>query len=112
MGEEGPRNQVNAWPLFLFMTIKCMKCGGRSKVSDSRTINERSKVRRRRICLKCGYRWSTVEIDASGIYFDDTLHLALKRSLQTSDRLCRQTEELRSLILQLQTNSEGDGNGT
>ena len=39
---------------------RCPKCGGDSTVIDTRErLN--SDIRRRRKCLSCGYRWSTVE---------------------------------------------------
>ena len=40
--------------------MKCIKCGGKTKIIDSRH-NKPDEVRRRRECLKCGYRFSTYE---------------------------------------------------
>lgn len=36
------------------------QCGGDSKVTDSRP--HKKSIRRRRECLKCGTRWSTLEV--------------------------------------------------
>ncbi len=42
--------------------MRCPKCGSNhDKVIDSRSINEDSGVRRRRECLDCAYRFTTVE---------------------------------------------------
>lgn len=42
----------------------CPHCGyPKSRVVDSRGIAGESRIRRRRACIKCGKRWSTVEID-------------------------------------------------
>lgn len=42
--------------------MKCPKCGNDDdKVLDSRTSKEGSAIRRRRECLKCGYRFTTHE---------------------------------------------------
>lgn len=43
--------------------MTCPKCGGKTKINDSRH-NDDDSVKRRRECLECGYRFSTVEIDA------------------------------------------------
>jgi transcriptional repressor NrdR len=41
--------------------MKCQKCKkGRTVVIDSRTSG--NSIRRRRKCLKCGYRFSTLEV--------------------------------------------------
>lgn len=40
--------------------MKCPKCGNETKVIDSREVNADS-VRRRRECLECGYRYTTIE---------------------------------------------------
>ena len=40
----------------------CRKCGcEKSHVFDSRDIDDL--LKRRRECLKCGFRWSTVEVE-------------------------------------------------
>lgn len=41
--------------------MKCPKCNGNTKVTDSRC--EDDCVNRRRVCLECGYRFSTIEVD-------------------------------------------------
>lgn len=42
--------------------MTCPKCNGKTKTIDSRA--DEDSVSRRRECLSCGYRFSTVEIDA------------------------------------------------
>jgi len=42
--------------------MRCPKCGSRDdKVIDSRQSRDSSSIRRRRQCLKCGYRFTTYE---------------------------------------------------
>ncbi len=42
--------------------MRCPKCAGdRDKVIDSRTVRDGASIRRRRICLKCGHRFTTYE---------------------------------------------------
>src|SRR5262245_1426287 len=42
--------------------MRCPKCGSRDdKVIDSRQSRDNSSIRRRRQCLKCGYRFTTYE---------------------------------------------------
>src|SRR5215813_9944274 len=42
--------------------MRCPKCGSRDdKVIDSRQSRDSSSIRRRRECLKCGYRFTTYE---------------------------------------------------
>src|SRR5437588_4560424 len=49
--------------------MRCPKCGSRDdKVIDSRQSRDSSSIRRRRQCLKCGYRFTTyVEIERSDL---------------------------------------------
>lgn len=44
--------------------MKCPSCGhiGKSKVLDSRPINDNASIRRRRECLVCGRRFTTYEV--------------------------------------------------
>ena len=42
--------------------MTCPVCGGETKVVDSRPIEDGT--RRRRQCLECDHRFTTVEIDA------------------------------------------------
>lgn len=42
--------------------MRCPKCAGdRDKVVDSRTLQEGAAIRRRRVCLACGHRFTTYE---------------------------------------------------
>jgi transcriptional repressor NrdR len=44
------------------MAMRCRKCGhDESKVMDSRFRGEQNLIRRRRLCLSCGYRFTTHE---------------------------------------------------
>lgn len=45
--------------------IKCSECGGESSVKDSRPVQ--STIRRRRRCDKCGFCWTTFEVDRDSI---------------------------------------------
>src|SRR5437762_13524431 len=50
--------------------MRCPKCGSRDdKVIDSRQSRDSSSIRRRRECLKCGYRFTTYEeIERGGLF--------------------------------------------
>lgn len=42
--------------------MRCLKCGHlRDKVVDSRAARDGNIIRRRRVCLQCGYRYTTYE---------------------------------------------------
>jgi len=42
--------------------MRCLKCGHlRDKVVDSRTARDGNQIRRRRVCLQCGHRYTTYE---------------------------------------------------
>ena len=43
-------------------SIHCSECSGESAVIDSRP-SKTGIIRRRRQCLNCGYRWTTMEIN-------------------------------------------------
>jgi transcriptional regulator NrdR family protein len=43
-------------------SVKCPKCGARSKVIDSRPSNDKQKTIRRRECRICKNRFKTIEI--------------------------------------------------
>ena len=45
-------------------SLCCPKCGGDVRVMDTRCPKNTNTIRRRRICDRCGYRYSTFEIDA------------------------------------------------
>ena len=44
------------------ITCPDISCQGHSKVTDTRFSDRLQTLRRRRECLTCGKRWSTVEI--------------------------------------------------
>lgn len=41
--------------------MKCPNCDGDTQVSETRQAEDKHQVRRRRICQKCGYRFTTLE---------------------------------------------------
>ena len=42
--------------------MRCVQCGSlKDKVLDSRSAKDGTSIRRRRECLKCGYRYTTYE---------------------------------------------------
>ncbi|HDL77457.1 MAG TPA: transcriptional regulator NrdR, partial [Lentisphaerae bacterium] len=42
--------------------MRCPKCGeSRDRVVDSRSVRDGTAIRRRRICLSCGHRFTTYE---------------------------------------------------
>jgi transcriptional repressor NrdR len=46
--------------------LLCKYCESfESKVTDSRAIEDKNTIRRRRECIDCGHRWTTYEIDAT-----------------------------------------------
>ena len=56
----------------------CPECRNRRTiVIDSRDVNERRAKRRRRACLKCKHRWSTIEVNV--LKFRYSLQNELKR---------------------------------
>ena len=63
--------------------MKCPKCGvDDDKVLDSRGARDGAAIRRRRECLKCGYRFTTYEeIDR-----DEVLVIKRDGTRQTFDR--------------------------
>ena len=44
--------------------LSCPKCGGDTGVIDTRQPKNSNTIRRRRMCFRCNYRYSTFEIDA------------------------------------------------
>lgn len=46
----------------IISNMKCPVCGDKTKTIDSRGCDERKKVRRRKMCLTCGHRFSTIEM--------------------------------------------------
>lgn len=67
--------------------ICCLKCGGATSVTDTR--NSSSGIRRRRACLSCGARVSTVEVVTTANRRRDTAHRLMKeRDLKIIRQLC------------------------
>ena len=98
--------------------MKCPKCGiDDDKVLDSRSAREGAAIRRRRECLKCGYRFTTYEeIDR-----DEVLVVKRDGSRQPFDRqkvdkairrACGKRpvsdEQIRTMIDHVVANIEGD----
>ena len=98
--------------------MKCPKCGvDDDKVLDSRGARDGAAIRRRRECLKCGYRFTTYEeIDR-----DEVLVIKRDGTRQTFDRskvdkairiACGKRpvsdEQIRTMIDHVVANLEGD----
>lgn len=50
------------------MSSRCTSCGGETAVKDSRpTAGGRGVIRRRRVCLKCRHRFTTLEFSAEDL---------------------------------------------
>jgi transcriptional regulator NrdR family protein len=43
--------------------LTCPKCGGDTGVIDTRQPKNFNTIRRRRMCFRCSYRYSTYEVD-------------------------------------------------
>ncbi len=43
----------------------CLKCANYTKVTDSRPSPGKNSIKRRRLCVICGYRFWTFEISAT-----------------------------------------------
>jgi len=66
----------------------CEKCNNPTKTIDSRYNN--GKVKRRRECLKCGYRFTTYELPKSRLWSEkevDTIQFIKKISLILNEKL-------------------------
>lgn len=64
------------------MSSFCEKCQSRSMVLDSRHDSSTGIIRRRRKCLKCKFRWSTIEVNTTTkIYINRIGQLAHARRL-------------------------------
>ena len=98
--------------------MKCPKCGiDDDKVLDSRSAREGAAIRRRRECLKCGYRFTTYEeIDRDEVLVikrDGTRQMFERNKL---DRAIRQAcgkrkisdEQIRSMIDHVVAKLDGD----
>ena len=75
--------------------MKCPKCGNDDdKVLDSRSSKDSAVVRRRRECLKCGYRFTThEEIDRDELFVvkrDGRRELFQREKLEKSVRIACQ----------------------
>ena len=46
----------------------CPKCSGRTTIIETRKLNDGLQVRRRRKCIKCGFRFTTYEKAEEQIY--------------------------------------------
>ena len=71
--------------------LLCAKCHGESRVVDSRVSN--ANTRRRRECLTCKHRWSTMEISSElAETFQDRL-TTLRVSLSDLKQMIRVIEK-------------------
>ena len=98
--------------------MKCPKCGNDDdKVLDSRSSREGAAIRRRRECLKCGFRFTThEEIDRDGLYVvkrDGRRELFQREKLERSVRIACQKRpvpesKVRELISAVTSLLEGE----
>lgn len=52
--------------------MSCPHCTSTNvRVTDSRPVDQGASVRRRRICIRCGHKWITFEIDADQLPEDN-----------------------------------------
>lgn len=97
--------------------MKCPACGSmETKVIDSRTVNQWSAIRRRRLCEFCEKRFTTLErlviTDLVVLKKDDTKELydqsKLKRALMVAfGKHHASLEQINELIVQLENNRSG-----
>ena len=77
--------------------MRCVQCGHlEDKVIDSRMSKDGTTIRRRRVCLRCDYRYTTyeqIERTELRVVKRDNLREALKRPV-SMDRLDRAVEEI------------------
>ena len=67
----------------------CRRCGyEKSRVFDSR--NDNDLLKRRRECLNCGFRWSTVEIEEFA--YEDLVSKDEKRAFDEIQRLYEESQ--------------------
>ena len=57
--------------------MNCPECTAPTSVHDSRPIGGGATVRRRRRCLNCGHRFSTIEVEGMSNNEDEQLALVL-----------------------------------
>lgn len=62
--------------------MTCPICGGDTKVPDTRCLGD--SVSRRRMCVECGYRFNTIEIDRD--YYDILTKRGVKDGKSQNDR--------------------------
>lgn len=75
----------------------CLKCKSRTGVVDSRAALDRTAVRRRRKCLVCGHRFSTVEIAVSLESGDGVVPKSLSSVEEALGTIIEQTDRLTKL---------------
>lgn len=74
--------------------IKCNLCNGKSRVTDSRQVDQT--IRRRRVCVDCGARWSTVEVQ-----FVDMHDMVHREHLSLSEIALRVGKSERAVAIEL-----------
>jgi len=84
--------------------MNCPKCKNDTKVIDSRpTGQEKSpgckKIRRRRECLKCGFRFTTIEITQDSL--DVEVQAKLNKEVSSIKRTVRALQDRLDRILEV-----------
>jgi hypothetical protein len=89
----------------------CLQCQGVSNVLDSRPSTFRTirSIRRRRVCLSCGHRWTTMEVDLSLVSFTDKVYSPMLNALNSISLLT--TDALRSVTAAKQEAIDDDKHG-
>lgn len=74
--------------------MTCSKCNGDSTVTETRKSGDA--LRRRRKCLSCGHRWTTMERDVDGHAIEDA---RLRKSARTiATQLKRSAERVAGML--------------
>lgn len=73
---------------------KCPKCGGNTQVKDSRLTHNR--IRRRRVCYDCHYRYTTYEGFVSDFNFNPD------EQIRKIDELITELSNVRAMLCEMQ----------
>lgn len=74
--------------------MRCAKCDGETKVIDSRPQAYGTGIRRRRKCLECSSRFSTIEIAVNDIHAESKLEKQIEILQTTSNNITAMLETL------------------
>jgi transposase-like protein len=83
---------------------KCPACNSESSVTDSRPTG--STIRRRRVCKKCEFAWSTIEVSADALAHE--LQLLSDRLRSHSEMVDAQMDRLQAHKITLRIETPAD----